>query len=605
MKLLLFILFLCPIFSFAQNKLGNPSFEYREDATYCNHDFMPNNIAFAGCLDEWEDRNGQDNGPAPNEDPNEENQSNIFNPHSPDWYSFRWYVNDNGVNVRHQPLQEKITTQNFVDVLPHSGTDFIGMGPCELTQQHLANCNNIWGEPDECLEVGEEYTVAMYIRTLGDPISPDLLSQGVDYSDVYLNVYLATDPIRYKHNNDDSFCENNYCEHKTGFDDWGQDIQLVANFKIDWTLYPRGEWHFIWSSFIAPDDTYGAAHNWFAIEVVQNNLNGACKAYIGIDDVSLMKCKPSCSRTAGEMWALPVNNPHTENNPFGLTNLYNVSNIKFQIWNYMAQTLVKEYNFSSVNGFQETVFWNGKNESGAEVAAGLYEAEITLTNDCGTKKQKFKFDKINGIFTSTIPVNNAFDDPQIPIPINCCALEPDYYIDNITLPGTAYVDYIATHGVYAATEQNSIVTVANNADVLFQAGTEVVMGPGFTVEYGADFIAQILPCQISGKTDETAINGYNGNINNDDIIIPEEPRSQDIEIRIIPNPNNGMFMVQTNNTETKSITVQNLIGNTVYQSNNTMTNNIEIDLRNYSVGVYIVQVNYADGKTNTGKVIIE
>ena len=68
------------------------------------------------------------------------------------------------------------------------------------------------------------------------------------------------------------------------------------------------------------------------------------------------------------------------------------------------------------------------------------------------------------------------------------------------------------------------------------------------------------------------------------------------QLTIFPNPNNGVFTLQTFNTETKNITVQNLLGNTVYQNNNTLANNIEIDLRSFAAGIYVKRwVLYGEG----------
>jgi hypothetical protein len=72
------------------------------------------------------------------------------------------------------------------------------------------------------------------------------------------------------------------------------------------------------------------------------------------------------------------------------------------------------------------------------------------------------------------------------------------------------------------------------------------------------------------------------------------------QFSIFPNPNNGFFTLQTLNPEVKCITVLNLMGNTVYQSNNTIASNTEIDLRNYAVGVYVVKV-----QTQSGAVFVE
>lgn len=71
-------------------------------------------------------------------------------------------------------------------------------------------------------------------------------------------------------------------------------------------------------------------------------------------------------------------------------------------------------------------------------------------------------------------------------------------------------------------------------------------------------------------------------------------------VSVYPNPGNGIFTLQCNNTEPKSIIVQNLMGNTVYQSSNTIATNTEIDLRSYAVGVYVVKV-----QTQSGEVFVE
>ena len=74
-------------------------------------------------------------------------------------------------------------------------------------------------------------------------------------------------------------------------------------------------------------------------------------------------------------------------------------------------------------------------------------------------------------------------------------------------------------------------------------------------------------------------------------------------ILLYPNPGNGIFTLQCNNAEPKSIIVQNLLGNTIYQSGNTIASNTEIDLRNYAVGVYIVKVQMQSGQVFVEKVV--
>ncbi|MGE0634992.1 MAG: T9SS type A sorting domain-containing protein [Bacteroidia bacterium] len=75
------------------------------------------------------------------------------------------------------------------------------------------------------------------------------------------------------------------------------------------------------------------------------------------------------------------------------------------------------------------------------------------------------------------------------------------------------------------------------------------------------------------------------------------------QLSIFPNPNNGIFTLQTINTEIQSIIVQNLLGNSAYQNNNTMENNIEIDLRSFAAGVYVVNVITESGELYTKKIV--
>lgn len=104
----------------------------------------------------------------------------------------------------------------------------------------------------------------------------------------------------------------------------------------------------------------------------------------------------------------------------------------------------------------------------------------------------------------------------------------------------------------------------------------------------------------SGKTDETNIT-----IATNQQHKLEEDRKLLISegIKIIPNPNNGVFTVQTNSIDAESIIVQNMLGYTIYQNKNNPAKNIEIDLRNYAVGVYVVKVQTPSGQMFVEKVV--
>lgn len=107
-------------------------------------------------------------------------------------------------------------------------------------------------------------------------------------------------------------------------------------------------------------------------------------------------------------------------------------------------------------------------------------------------------------------------------------------------------------------------------------------------------------CEGSGKTDETndttAINQQHLLQESTKVLISEG-------VKIIPNPNNGIFTVQTNSIDAESLIVQNMLGHTVYQNQNNPAKNIEIDLRDFSVGVYVVKVQTPSGQIFVEKVV--
>lgn len=154
---------------------------------------------------------------------------------------------------------------------------------------------------------------------------------------------------------------------------------------------------------------------------------------------------------------------------------------------------------------------------------------------------------------------------------------------------------------------NKIETIGQNLTVFsgetktFTAQNKIILNPGFTAELGSNFIAEIetIPCPTF-KTD-----GSESNNINEEIISQDTIKSNPQFISIQPNPNTGIFSVQTNITTLKDIMVQNLFGKTVYQSNSNTSSNFEIDLRQYATGVYLVKIRFEDGVIQTKKIIYQ
>jgi len=216
------------------------------------------------------------------------------------------------------------------------------------------------------------------------------------------------------------------------------------------------------------------------------------------------------------------------------------------------------------------------------------------------------------------PTNNlAIDILGMPPIKNIC-------YDHLILPGTQG-DNVAAGQYFPAShyqDANKIVLqsltsievvqpikIYEGAEYKFRA-LSIVLNNNIIVQSGASFVAEIGPCGASWKTSpeeemENLLLAKLSQINLPDKLI-FEPGKWNVEsekIKIYPNPNNGTFTIQISSSEAKDITVQNLLGNIVYKSHNNTANNIEIDLRNYAIGVYVVKVITASGNIYAEKVV--
>jgi hypothetical protein len=100
------------------------------------------------------------------------------------------------------------------------------------------------------------------------------------------------------------------------------------------------------------------------------------------------------------------------------------------------------------------------------------------------------------------------------------------------------------------------------------------------------------------------LNGYRSNLKNSDVSvnctgIVSNNNIDNKRFKIYPNPSNGKFIVMTENNV--KIEILNILGNIIYQSNNTSTQ--EIDLSFVENGIYIININ-SDNERFTKKIII-
>jgi hypothetical protein len=183
-----------------------------------------------------------------------------------------------------------------------------------------------------------------------------------------------------------------------------------------------------------------------------------------------------------------------------------------------------------------------------------------------------------------------------------------------------------------------INTVPSN--VTYRAGKEIALQPGFQVEAGSTFHAYIkrYVCGVDDYTSgmRTAKDSANNNISNDyegdamnDIplhyveypksdadnypYLPEELETSETinqidknEVKITPNPSTGIFSVEAKKiieNEILSLRVYDLLGNLIIELND-VTEKTEINLKNYSKGVYMVHILSNLGNNSVKKVSV-
>lgn len=475
-----------------------------------------------------------------------------FKLHSPDWYM----VNDYGGFEKHR------LTEGGVDIVPHSGLGYIGMGPGELVQQKFFDANKF--------EEGETYTLRFYVRSIDGPTRD--WSTGLD-----LNVYLRKNDMEYSlgANQFDNRCDPSKYYNKSSMSNTLQ----VLNKSIDIVNYPTGEWYPITIQFVAPSDSY----DWIVIETESASL---CDGpYILLDDFKLAKSCifPSCSRTSGEVF--PHHNGLVSTTvPLEITNLNNVAAVSTEIFT-MLGVPIWSYSVTCPNGIVDPIFWDGRNNTGGLVANASYLLKVTYTNDCGIETKTSVVIKSGN--HPPIVNNIICNTSGIITPKPCCVYEPDLVIDNTILPGVGLLDYQVISTINVAPAFN--VTVTNNADVEMRAGTEIILNPGFTVQPGGNYFAEIVPCEKmrTAATDPVFIKPMQVTKGEKlDIQLDENA------ITFYPNPTKDTTTLHIKDFEKGTnyeIVIYNVQG--VQQlTSNTQLQKTVVDLSKLSTGIYFVKI---------------
>jgi len=160
-------------------------------------------------------------------------------------------------------------------------------------------------------------------------------------------------------------------------------------------------------------------------------------------------------------------------------------------------------------------------------------------------------------------------------------------------------------GVYNAKDyisaENTVIQFGTK--VIFEAGIQIVLKPGFSAAAGSNFIAKIGDCEL-GCSNGKNIGGGNEigfyNSNETDIIKKnidaqnEENHVNTKDVIVYPNPNHGIFSIKLPDKKNKlqKIIITDARGVIVYNNSddNIVTNDIQ--LSNLVAGIYIISLYY-------------
>ncbi len=178
----------------------------------------------------------------------------------------------------------------------------------------------------------------------------------------------------------------------------------------------------------------------------------------------------------------------------------------------------------------------------------------------------------------------------------------------------------AFNTITAGNHINSGNNYFTNGDVVYRAGEEIALLPGFGVDEGADFGAYIDPFHCSGNdysrmasdsskptsrtynmptsyvyyTDagKNTIHPYVSSFSQSpEKIINNAPP----QINIMPNPSFGIFTLQLTENTTGEIFIYNELGQVIYRATNQPINQSAIDLSSQPKGIYFLKVQSEEG----------
>jgi hypothetical protein len=519
--------------------------------------------------------------------------------HSPDWFDHR-----SGFF-----RTTTLSNNTFAPVTPRTGNKFVGMFCGELIEQNLSTsltpCKrykaSFFVKLVDGLSVGGNNTVST-IPTIA-PIGTSV------------RVLLSPNKIEYK-NTDPTIpaCSAQWMEKKSN---------QIMQFEVKMPLRYLENW----TEFSVEFSAASLMNiNWIAFET-----NCCETSMLFIDDVSLEEVNPvtcaNCTTDDGAINPIFANNPMSNGeSPFSSNyfTIKNIANVKHANVKFFSNLLGQGGPFLSVSNPGCELKWDGRDNSGNFVPAGLYTLDIELLNNCtcwrGTQKVVIVYNHPD--------IHSTFINPSYPSKINplvsCCrqsiVLEPQTFdvstclsleknFQNSSpqrhLQGSAafplnfkardniIIRNVSLQGPMTFKATNTIDIQGNDvtfsgAPITFIAKEVKVLSGVF--RSGTDIKIEISPpdCPVqlmanNGDTEVSARQDYNNEP--DPLATPT----------VSPNPTKGLVEINLDDffdTSQSAIElfVYNLQGAVVFKKSNLLNRNLSIDLSEHSSGIYLFQI---------------
>lgn len=477
------------------------------------------------------------------------------------------------------------------------------------------------------------YILEMYIK-----LDEQFPTGGVStyWSDSYLRVYLSKQKIKYKSDDYNESCTNDYITHKVSS---GPTEEIFSVF-LNPNDFEYGNWHRIRKLFYAPGNINDLdKYNWFAIEVTNNlafqgSYGEQCfDGYVLIDDVSIYSyCDQECAPNL-----LPVTIYQSANATYGFSAgcqsaPYGAHPATWIIGNAIGYELRvfdgwggQQYFCSEKNLYgldnpnitaQEPSFinpwfvtWNGINDQGNFLVDDVYAYELIIYNCNGTFVKNGTITKVGDCGTNPIIVEDCFTDNSSAYDLDWCCP----YCRTLTLAEPYGNEQYKAQSCIVC-QDNFYPPTGYNTEV--RAGDYVRLSHGFHAFYGSTFHAYIEECavpqfrgtkiglpwqyQAIRDTSHWELN-Y---INEDNFSTLSEQNNITDYFSLNPNPNEGEFVIQWLGVGLQSIEVYDIVGSRVFYDEDLSGYSVDIQLDNLTSGTYLVKVIGQTQEIKTERIVI-